>query len=67
MLCVNNTVMSCLLLFPPFKLLRETPPDGDKFAWMVEVSSVCIHAVGVWILVSLSYYDEIEEKRYRFI
>lgn len=32
-----------LLLFLPFKLLRETPPDGDKFAWMVEVSSICIH------------------------
>lgn len=47
-----------LLLFLPFKLLRETPPDGDKFAWMVEVSSICIHAIGVWILVSLSSYDE---------
>lgn len=60
MVCVNNTVMSCFITFPTFKLLRETPPDGDKFAWMVEVSSICIHihAIGVWILVSLSSYDE---------
>lgn len=40
-IAVSYCFITVHLLFLSLKLLRETPPDGDKFASMVEVSSIC--------------------------
>lgn len=39
--CVVRPFITIRLSLFLFKLLRETPPDGDKFASMVEVNSGC--------------------------